>query len=182
MGEYAKFNGNEIKIGTCADMYYLRFADRHRVQALDGNVDPVADAEQLRFRLPFPDEDGVQIRHYEPYRRGVRLWRHDAGDWTSPETADDPGTVQLKHEPSGLLVSARCYHGMRLPEASDDFPHVHWNGKGHSFELTATKVLEGVAHGIVHCRHCGNLWRYPMAELLDWVMDEELRERLASLD
>jgi hypothetical protein len=110
----------------------------------------------------------------------VRLWRHDAGDWTSPETADDPGTVQLKHEASGLLVSAVCRHGVRLPAASDDFPHVHWNGKGHSFELVAVKPLETM-HGIVQCRHCRQIWRYPLAELLEWVPDEVLRERLEKL-
>jgi hypothetical protein len=179
MGEYAKLNGQQIKIGTCEDMYYLRYEDRHRVEALPNNVDPVQDAERLRFRLPFPDEDGMQPGAYEPYRRGVRLWR-DGADWADPETADDPGTVQLKHEPSGLLVSARCYHGIRLPEASDDFPHVHWNGKGNSFELVAVKPLETM-QGIVQCRHCGQMWRYPLNELLDWVANDELRRRLEKL-
>ena len=57
MGEYAKFNGQEIKIGTCENMYYLRFTQRARVERLSGNVDPVKDAPALRFRFPWPDED-----------------------------------------------------------------------------------------------------------------------------
>ena len=44
MGEYAKYNNQEIKIGTCETMYYLRYEDRHKVKALKGNVDPVRDA------------------------------------------------------------------------------------------------------------------------------------------
>ena len=58
MGEYAKHKGEEIKIGTCENMYYLRFDQRHKVKALPGNVDPNgADAYALRFRFPWPNED-----------------------------------------------------------------------------------------------------------------------------
>jgi len=68
MGEYAKFGNSEIKIGTCEDMYYLRFEDRYKVRHLPGNVDPNKDSEaaHLRFRLPFPDEDHILPGGYEP--------------------------------------------------------------------------------------------------------------------
>ncbi len=59
MGEYAKYNGREVKIGTCENQYYLRADQARSVQPLRGNVDPVKDAAAIRFRFPFPDEDQV---------------------------------------------------------------------------------------------------------------------------
>lgn len=75
MGEYAKWNGQEIKIGTCENMYYLRADQAHRVQRLEGNVDPVRDAAALRFRFPWPDEDGKDPGddHGKGYERAVTL-------------------------------------------------------------------------------------------------------------
>ena len=43
MGEYAKRNGKEIKIGTCESMYYLRYEHRKQVQPMPGNVNPAPD-------------------------------------------------------------------------------------------------------------------------------------------
>jgi hypothetical protein len=58
MGEYARYNGSDIKIGTCEDMYYLRADQAHLVTApVDGMLDPIKYAAQIRFRFPFPEED-----------------------------------------------------------------------------------------------------------------------------
>ena len=63
MGEYAVriSDGAEIKIGTCEEMLYLRFSQRHLVRqkqnSLDVNDDKIAGL--LFFRLPFSDEDNV---------------------------------------------------------------------------------------------------------------------------
>src|SRR3990172_10222248 len=79
MGEYATFNGHEVKIGTMEDMYSLRFDQRHQVQALSGNVDPNRDdeAQMLRFRFPWPDEDDIEPGsgkfHDKGYHRAVAI-------------------------------------------------------------------------------------------------------------
>ncbi len=55
MGEYAQYNGNEIKIGTWGNMYYLRFDQVGKVHPLPNNLDPRAKdiLEVIRFRFPF---------------------------------------------------------------------------------------------------------------------------------
>jgi len=74
MGEYAKHGDREIKIGTCENMYYLRYDQRHEVSALPGNVDPVYDAERgIRFRFPFPDEDFVSPGGFIIYWRTLLI-------------------------------------------------------------------------------------------------------------
>src|SRR5437016_4579142 len=77
MGEYAQYGGQDVKIGTCEDMYYLRYDQRWQVQALDGNVNPVLDVAHLRFRFPWPDEDtippGADGFHAKGYHRGLTV-------------------------------------------------------------------------------------------------------------
>ncbi len=183
MGEYALHANERIKIGTCEDMFYLRLEDRAKVEPVPNSLNP-AQTDGLRFRLPYPDEDAVPIGHYQPYNRGVRLCQttKDAPgrvDWTDPATVEDAGSIQLSH-PSGLLINVRCYHGIKLPTGGGDIVGIFWNGKSHSFEMTAVKPDKGQLYGIVSCRHCLSLWRYPLADLLEWVPDTVLRQRLAA--
>jgi hypothetical protein len=191
MGEYAirKADRTEIKIGTCENMYYLRFEDRHKVQALPGNVDPVRDAGLLRFRLPFPDEDDMLPGEYEDYNRGLRLHRtvkghmgHDyCEDFTDPETASEPGTIQLRHE-SGLLLNVPCYHGEKLPEVAAPM-QAFWNGKSWSLELVRLRAVgeggELRVYPVVECRHCRQAWRYKWSDIWEYIPDVKLRDRLA---
>ncbi len=181
MGEYAirLSDDQEVKIGTCENMYYLRFEDRFKVRPLKGNVDPAKEAHELRFRLPFPDEDGIPIGEYEPFR-GERLSRNN-DDFIKANLAEDPGTLQLTH-PSGLLVNSVCYHGMKLPQAGGDFKPF-WNGKSWFIELNFVRGIRIENQlrllPVIECRFCRQAWRSTWAEILDFVQDSQLRDRLA---
>lgn len=147
MGEYArrKSDGVEIKIGTCETMYYIRFEDRDKVTAVPNSIDlsNPAHVDGLRFRLPFPDEDNVPIGQYEPFERGLRLYREVACTWCDgsgmshrttdkcqrchgegtygienyapADLIDHPGTMHFRHEAAGMQLCVPCYHGMKLP-------------------------------------------------------------------
>ena len=195
MGEFATriSDGQEVKIGTCESMYYLRFEDRFKVRALSNNVDPVKDAGELKFRVPFPDEDQIEPGgEYKDYRRGYRLYRQvseqygnriekHCEDFSDPSLCEDPGTMQL-HNDSGLLLNVKCYHGEKLPAASDDVKPF-WNGKSWFLELNQLRPV-AQADGslavfpVVHCRFCDKAWRYTWADLwpyIDPVMQAPLR-------
>jgi hypothetical protein len=73
MGEFAMYNGDRVKIGTCEEMYYLRADQAQRVRWQVGNVDPFRDAAELRFRFPFPDEDRIAPGAFENAERKVGL-------------------------------------------------------------------------------------------------------------
>lgn len=179
MGEYAQriSDGERIKIGTCEDMLYLRFEDRAKVSALAGNVDPNDDeqAGQVRFRLPFPDEDGVRIGEYKDPFRGLRIYRGSAvqgshEDFTDATTASEPGMIQLSH-PSGLLVNVPCYHGNKLPNLGD--AKTFWNGKSWSLELFQLRpvLVDGALQvfPVVKCRWCGSVWRYQWTDVWEFI-------------
>jgi len=184
MGEYAKFGKERIKIGTCESMYYLRYEDRNKVEQLPGNVNPAKDTD-LFWRLPFPDEDQLEPGSYTEYNRGIRLYKTNGEgrtvDFTLDNAEDYPGNIQLVHQPSGLLVNIKCFHGMKLPKGNTDFKPF-WNGKGHSFELCSIKNTDDEIKPVVRCRHCGHQWSFSAdewAEISEFIPDPVLRERLS---
>ena len=185
MGEYAvrKSDNERVKIGTCESMYYLRYEDREKVDKESNSINPATEKE-LFWRLPFPDEDNVSIGEYDPFQRGYRLYQtiKENGkeyhqDFEGPDTVDSPGTIQLKHTDSGLMFNVNCYHGIKLPKETDEIKPF-WNGKGWFFELVFIKNTENGIVPIVQCRHCHRMWRYSWEEILPYIQDETLKERL----
>jgi len=188
MGEYAKLKttGEDVKIGTCENMYYLRFEDRYKV-VYDYSFDG------CRFRLPFPDEDKEEIGNYREYERGIDLIPHYDEETETYSYFDDiykkyyqehKGTIQLHHQ-SGLLINISCYHGYKLPDTnnSKDFK-AFYNGKTPwSFELSQvkiqlneeTKIKELVP--IVRCKHCKIPFRADWASVLLHVRKTEKEEK-----
>ena len=194
MGEYAKLKSTseEVKIGTCENMYYLRFEDRHKViydYSFTG----------YRFRLPFPDEDNIGIGNYNEYDRGIDLIPHYDEDIELTSYFDDiykahyqdhKGLIQLKHE-SGIMINAACYHGYKLPDNNDSKDlKAFFNGASMSnFELSQvkihlneeTKVKELIP--IVRCKHCKTPFKANWASVLLHIRqntkeDKILYERL----
>lgn len=174
MGEYAKrkSDGTEIKIGTCDSMYYLRYEDRDKVIPMGNNVNPAIETG-LFFRLPFPDEDKVLPGDYDKFNRSYMLSSY----FTDPTTIENTGRIQLRHD-NGLLLSVTCYHGEKLPEESKDLKAA-WKNKSWSYELVSIKSLpNGQTKPVVCCRHCQQLWSYDWSDIMPYLQDDEMKERL----
>lgn len=178
MGEYAERESDrqEIKIGTCESMYYLRYSDRNKVRGIKNSLDPNDEKtiNVLRWRLPFPDEDEVRPGDYENHARGATLC-----NFSDPSTAEDHGILQL-HSKTGLLVNIACYHGEKKPKDTKEV-QFHWNGKGHNYELRHLKFIDGVVFGVYSCVECDRSWRAPLKELLPFMIgygDQVLLKRL----
>lgn len=82
MGEYVRYRGKEVKIGTLDNLYYVSF--QRYVAALskgylsrcgsDRPVDYIRPDTDNRFRFPFPDEDKLPFGQIIlPYDRGVPI-------------------------------------------------------------------------------------------------------------
>jgi hypothetical protein len=81
MGEYVRIHGQEVKIGTCERMYYIRFDEFRRyyekgaIGELPGNANPhmyMGSAHEFWWRFPYPHEDGQTVgdfhdRDHEPH-------------------------------------------------------------------------------------------------------------------
>ena len=155
MGEYVTYNGCEIKLGTCEEMYYLRADQRHLIRGYDFSPDA------YRYRFPFPDEDAIGPGRFEDYDRGVKI-----PDWKIPEDYEGHGTVQFKanYPDAGYLVSLPCPE--QFPRAANgmgaDLPngvHVGFNGYNAQPRIVQQLALEGILYTVVSCGGCGNKWR-----------------------
>lgn len=186
MGEFATRldDGERVKIGTCGDMFYLRYEDRTKVKAEPGDTDPVAEAHQLRFRLPFPDEDSLQPGEYHNAFRGERLARMVLGhaEDFKPELGPGSlgllgGSLQLRHE-CGLIINVPCHHGLKLPDVNGEGGRMHWNGKSWFLELFQVKPTTDGVKPIVRCRWCRDAWRFEWSEIWDYILDEKLKSKL----
>lgn len=161
MGEYAKVKktGTEVKIGTCESMYYIRYHDKDK-------VDYDFEKGRYYFRLPFPDEDNVQIGMYEQFDRTLYC-----GAFNIVDIEKDAGIVQLYNKDCGILVNLPCYHGVKLPDVSSvENAKVFWNGKKNPLELSSIKYEHGkITKPVFTCKCCRESWS------IDWydVMQDE---------
>lgn len=186
MGEYAKYRKTEIKIGTCEAMLYLRWDQRHQVEAMTGNVDPIKDIKDIWFRLPrvleftqapgdFPFLGFNGARPIPIYIRSKTQLESDVQELLRDES--HLGYIQIRSDEAGILFSAPCNHGTlvkRLPE------RMGYNGfNPNTLCITAVgvrlsanpepnpdKPLIWQAFALVACRICGRtLFRFSRQEL-----------------
>jgi hypothetical protein len=171
MGEYAKYKGESVKIGTCEDMYYLRYDQRGLVQHQSGNVD-VTDPEtvpHLRFRFPFPTEDSISPGGFSDYSYGARV---PAG-FIIPEGVEHH-SVQFKAA-NGYLLSVPCPESPEwkregLAKRNEKTGQtVHLNGYGGAAKVVQQKLVDGQLWTVCQCNGCGSKWR----------LDEEMGLSLA---
>jgi len=175
MGEYAKYQGERIKIGTCEDMYYLRWDQRKLVKHESGNVDPVKDAEAIRFRFPFPDEDGKAPGDFEDYDRNVPgLFGLEL-----PEDIEHYSVQFVSNPERGYLLSLPC------PESKEgkalSLP-IHKNGCGSTVRPCQQRYLKGRLMVVCQCGACGA--KYRLEELseampvIEACRNEALKQRM----
>lgn len=160
MGENALYNGKEIKIGTCENMYYLRWDQAHLVRRLSGNVDPIRDREHLRFRFPFPDEDTAPPGSFESYDRGPGLWvpvpegvEHERVQFTAP------GYNVVLPCPESPEGRAKLWREHEIGEL-----RFHRNGHPGLLRIVQQAWRGGLLVLIASCGGCGSRFRLPTLE------------------
>lgn len=178
MGEHATYNGEEIKIGTCEEMYYLRHDQRHLISDYEfGPLD--------RFRFPFPDEDHIEPGQFDDHDRGVQCygWRIPT-DW-----GDGHGAVQFIAS-SGYNLCIDCPEahsaGDEVGAIDVNGIKVHRNGWSAWPRVVQQRAADGVLATIVKCGACGAKWRIPDLEtarpIIDGLIAEAERTTLQRTD
>lgn len=173
MGEDALYGGQRIKIGTCEDMYYLRADQLHLVTAIrPHNLDP-RDREiqrHIRFRFPWPDEDGIPPGAFGDFDRGLGV-----SDVRPPEAVDH-GTVQFVAR-RGYLVSLPC------PESTEAITMamragltIHRNGHPGPVRIVQQRFWEGKLVTVCACGGCDARYRLETYEDAQPLVTELLKE------
>lgn len=161
MGEYARFRDQSVKIGTCEEMYYLRYDQRHLVWQERGSLDPNRNdvACELRFRFPWPDEDGTEPGGFDAYERSLAIRGVPV-----PEGVEH-GTVQFVAH-AGYVISLPCPEGLvgataGLTAGAWNGVTIHRNGFSGAVHLCQQKPTPDgkTLRAIFKCGGCGAKWR-----------------------
>lgn len=158
MGEYAirLADGAKIKIGTCESMYYLRYDQLDQISA------PGYNWEGVRFRFPYPDEDGIAPGDFDQYEKPYPVRGVEIPD----ELRGDHYSVQFKAD-NGYLVSLPCPESIaddHLKLADDKAVKIHKNGYGGAVKLVQQRIWNGHLACVLECGGCGMAWRLPELE------------------
>jgi hypothetical protein len=73
MSENVRYGGHTVTVGTCENLWELRWDQVRLVTAVPGNYDPVARRDLLFYRFPWPDEDHVPPGEFADPYRGHRI-------------------------------------------------------------------------------------------------------------
>lgn len=175
MGEYATYLGREIKIGTCENMFYLRWDQAHRVTSQSGNVDPVRDRNELRFRFPFPEEDRIEPGAFEDHAKRRRI--HGV---TPPDI--DHYSIQLRAEAEGYNLSIPCPEGpvgdkltLTGADGVEQSATVHRNGFRGAMFLVQQRWWNGLLVSVCECA-CGAKYRLETLADAQPVIDSLMAE------
>jgi hypothetical protein len=153
MGEYGTYEGTEIKIGTCEDMYYLRADQIHLVRS--ATLDHV---DALRFRFPFPDEDDVKPGEFDKYNKGFRVWGIEPPSDGHVLHYD----VQFKDTGNvGVLVMLPCPYSTKGKDSGIKYGY---NGYRGPAQVVQQRAWNGVWVTVMQCGVCSGLWRLETVE------------------
>lgn len=154
MGEYV----NNIKLGTCEDLYYARLS---QVQALQGAEEYRNPVNGFRYRFPFPEEDDVAVGEYEDYDKGLLIFLDlvNAPKLWNLLLDEDWNHQRLSHSANYRGV---CNVNISLPcPLSHDLPldtkviELSLNGASKAIVLQQQKQVDGQVWIVVACPYCG---------------------------
>lgn len=165
MGEYVLYRGQPVKLGTCENLYFVRYADYARMVAAGevttwgGSSSPAEYLDgAFRFRFPFPNEDDLAPFTYEDYDRGYLV-----------DVTGAPDLVEMaKHLTAGASLHPRGggYNvNVSFPcPQTEDFAAVLSSGiSWRILEIVQQRPVEGSLWTVCRCPYCGARWRLDAA-------------------
>ena len=177
MGEYITIDKQEVKIGTCENMYYARLDQLEEVQALGlADVAEYLNPEYgYRYRFPFPEEDGLEIGEYDNYSKGLAVNLSYGSECHAPKLTEFLRGSDWEHRHVTQSQSVgHCYNfNVFIPcVLSADFAKANLktsNGTPSDvIEIVQQKQVDGEIWVVVRCGYCGAAVR------LDWEGASEL--------
>lgn len=153
MGEYIKFQGEHVKIGTCEDLYYVTYDQlldmvQNGAEQAPHNLPP-ADylSNGFRYRFPFPNDDG------EDFDKGVVVT-------APPEMLRGVEHTRICRSltPRGDGYNINAF--VDCPMSPDADP-AQFSVGPHTriVEIVQQKAVDGCLWVVLRCPYCGNKWR-----------------------
>lgn len=165
MGEYGirRKDGKHVKIGSCEEMFNLRYEDRFEILKVKNSLDPKT-CKNLFWRLPIPAEDGTLPGEYD-IKFDLAPFVHLPG-YVPEDAAEMRAASERYHKP-------HCCHGSTAEYA------LAYSEDKLFFNLIGIKNddTKGM-RALIRCRHCGELWTCDIIEVAEFIEDPELKRRM----
>jgi hypothetical protein len=160
MGEYAIYNGNQIKIGTAENMYYLR-ADQMDKVAPEGFGWTDDLLAEIRFRFPFPNEDHKAPGDFDNPDYGVSVY-----GWKPPAEGIKHYKVYFGADGNrGVRVGLPCPYSIEGKKYEESgLVKYMYNGYAGPVRLMQVRKWAGVWVPVLECGACGAKFRLPDLE------------------
>ena len=160
MGEYVKLpNGEDVKLGTCENLYYITFETAKRLlpicRQLEGNFPPeeyLNPAHGWRYRFPFPNEDNIEIYNGNDFERAAII--------TAPEGFDIED-----HDPIYHHCTAKGGYGYQV-NVKLECPAKNNANKARPVAITQQKQVDGELWTVAECGWCGSCVRLPREDAM----------------
>ena len=159
MGEYLKYKGEPVKLGTCESLYYTTYEQYKKafesgdLEKMEGNDEPENYLNgSYMFRFPFPDETKVKIGDHEPFNRGYKLQVPKG-----PEIFH--GEIFLRTGGPAIGINLPCPQTKEF--TAMNLKVTDWD-KYLSFlqiEVVYQKPINGHLETVIRCPWCGELTR-----------------------
>lgn len=170
-------DGEEIKIGTCNEMFFCRYDQR-------GQIDYSHMTDGLLWRIPIPEEDHIKPGDFSyplvqassvPWHMMIDTEKLHQDDKTL--MLDNPGIHQMCDGKMGLVATVKCYHGLKLPESSKD-AQFFWNGKTNPLHLSSLENGKDQMYVCVSCRCCRKTWGFSFNDIGNAICSFWMKLRL----
>lgn len=141
MGEYAKHNGQEIKIATCEEMFILPSVAAE-CTPLPNSFDPRDPQVLQHVRFPLPRTVGTSTICSGTMVKSLDEQKHDAlNHWFG----------------GGLQISIPCSL-VRTQYVLENGIRFFRNAGAHGYKVTGFAIRQGCRALIVECVDCGHKW------------------------
>ena len=148
MGEYTKINGEQVKLGTCENLYYMRFEQLKQLDA-EARAEYGDESQGYRYRFPFPEEDTRQLGNYEDHNK-MRIYNVTS----KPELcADmDHNTICSSHSAPGGGYNINIINDCPM---SKEFKGKSSPRDWRIIGICQQKQVNGELWTVVECPYCG---------------------------
>ncbi len=166
MGEYIKYKDEDVKLGTCESLYYVRLDQLKEARLLmekkPGNLDVsgyLDPKNSFRYRFPFPEEDNVEIGDFGPYDKGLVIALHP-DDWSLADFDHTHMWHSCQPATGGynVNVSFPCPQDAKINKCQHS--PITW----HIIAIKQQKQIDGEVWTVIGCPYCGSMARIPRAE------------------
>jgi hypothetical protein len=164
MGEYVTINKQQVKLGTCEDLYYTRLNQLWSYSHIQGVKEYLNPDNGFRYRFPFPEEDNLTIGNYNDFDKGLIISLH-ADDYRLVDFSHDDIWHGCSAENKGsynVNISLPCPQSKALDWTFIQMPDnttmkiKHSNNDFRIVSIKQQKQVNGEVWTVISCPYCGS--------------------------